>query len=280
MLGALAAIAARGQNPDVRIAGTLSNKPLLIELVHAIKAKKGLQIAFTTDLTSVQAVDAVANEKVDIALITRALTGEDRASYPAVNLNTIPVGMEVVALGVSGDLWDAGVKTITKETMRAIYEQKITNWKDAGGPDEKITLFNFEQGLGVWEMFAEWLYGDNRKAPLPKVEIMGSSKDARDSLEFTPGAIAPLAAPVVDGVRCHALAIDLGERLAKPVPEVVASGTYPIVRPINAVTIDRPALAIRAVTEFLTGKEGQALLNKCGDMGLDAVPKKKSNPYF
>jgi len=273
-------IPAWGQAPDVRIAGTLSTKPLLVDVVKVMKEKKGLQVALATGLTSQDALDAVATGKVDIALITKPLTGEDRAEYPSIELVTVPIGMEVVAIGVSNDLWNGGVNTITKAMMRDVYEQKVTNWQAAGGPDEKITMFNFQQGLGIWEIFAEWLYGDNRKAPLPKVDKVATSEDARDSLEFTPGAVVPLAAPLADGTRCHALAIDLGEKIAKPTVEGVASGSYPLVRPITAVVVGRPALLTRTVTEFLTGPEGQALLKKSGALGVEAVPKPKPNPYY
>jgi phosphate transport system substrate-binding protein len=272
-------LVAWGQDPDLRIAGTLSTKPLLTVLARVMKDTKGLRVAISNAVVSTDGIDAVATGKVDIALITKPLTGEDRSQYPEMELVTVPIGMEVVALGVSNDLWDTGVKTVTKETMRKIYEQKITNWHTADGPDEKVRLFNMEQGQGVWEIFAEWLYGDNRKAALPKIDKVATNEDARDALEFTPGAIAALASPLVDGSRCHALAIDLGEHLAKPTPEDVASGAYPMVRPIIAVLVGRPALATRAVTDYLTGPDGQALVRKTGNMGLDAVPKPPPAPY-
>jgi phosphate transport system substrate-binding protein len=272
----------RGQDaePDVRIAGPISTKPLLTALVRAMKEEKGLTIAIDTGLTSADAVDALAQEKAGIALMTRPLTGEERAQYPQFDLFTTPIGMEVVALGISNDLWEAGLHSVTKDAMRSIYEQKVTNWKEVGGPDEKITFLNPEQGLGIWEIFAEWLYGDNRKAPLPKVEKVNTGEDARDDLEFIPGAIAPIAAPLADGTRCHALGIDPPGKVARPTPEDVAKGAYSIARPILAVTVGQPVLAIRTVTEYLTSPAGQALLRKYGALGADAVPKPSPNPYF
>jgi len=268
------------KQPDVRIAGPASTKPILTGIVSIMKKDKGLLIGISTDFTSSEALDALAQEKADIALITRPLGLDDRAEYPYVDFQTVPVGMEVVALGVSSDLWDAGLHTITKEAMRDIYERKTTNWKNAGGPDEKINFVNFKQGQGIWEIFAEWLYGDNRKAPIPKVQYVGTNDDARAALEFTPGTIAPLDAGFVDGSRCHALDIDLPERIARPMAEDVAAGIYPLVRPIFAVVICRPSLAIRTVTEFFISPSGQELVKKSGAMGMDAAPKPTPNPYY
>ena len=281
----LAALSAPGQEekagePDVRIAAPISTKPLLEAVAQAMKRESGLQIAVTASLTSLDALEALAEKKVDIAFLTKPLTGDQRAQYPELELVVVPIGMEVVALGVSNDLWDAGVHTISQKNMRAIYEQKITNWSQIGGPNEKLSLFSFEQGGGVWEILADWLYGDNRKAPFPKVDNMATSQDARDTLEFTPGAIVPLGAGFVDGARCHALGLDLPKGIARPAAEDIASGSYPIVRPINAVVVGRPILATRAVTEFLTGPAGQALVKRSGALGLEAVPKAPADPFF
>jgi hypothetical protein len=34
------------------------------------------------------------------------------------------------------------------------------------------------------------------------------------------------------------------------------------------------------VTEFMTGPAGQALVKKAGNLGLEAVPKARANPYY
>jgi phosphate transport system substrate-binding protein len=265
---------AEGQErPDVRIAASISVQPMLTAASRILKEEKGLVVAINTHLTSVDDLDDLSAGTADLAFITKPLTGSDRARYPEMELVVVPVGMEVVALGVSDDLWDAGIRTIKAETMRDIYEQKIKNWKELGGPDEKITLFSFEEGSGVWEIFATWLYGDARKAPLPKVDNVANSQDARDALEFTPGAIAPIGASMVDNDRCHALALDIADKEIGPTAEQVASGAYPMVRPMLAVCNGRPTLNIRVVTEFLTGDEGQRLVKGSGALGLDAVPK-------
>jgi len=44
--------------------------------------------------------------------------------------------------------------------------------------------------------------------------------------------------------------------------------------------VGRPSLAVRAVTEFLTGPAGQEMVRKSGDLGADAVPKPSpDSPY-
>jgi phosphate transport system substrate-binding protein len=285
---AIAILSAHGQEDqkgqpaghvDVRIVGPVSTKPLIAGLARAVAQASGIQIGGRFSLTNAGTLDALAQGDADLVLLTKPLTGEERADYPDLDLVVIPIGMEVVALGVSADLWNAGVHAISPATMREIYEQKITNWKAVGGPDEKIMLFNFAEGGGVWEVFAQWLYGDNRKAPIPKVQSAANSEDARDDLEFTPGGIVPIGAGFVDGSRCHALGLDLPGGIVAPTSEAVAANRYPIVRPIIAVVIGRPTLGIRAVTDYLTSPAGQALVKKTGALGLDAVPQAPKPDY-
>jgi phosphate transport system substrate-binding protein len=271
--------------PDVRISTTVSTRALVTAVGRAIGAAGGPHIIVSSNLTSANTLEDIAQSKADIAFITKPLSGEDRARYPEVEYFGTAVGMQVVALGVSSDLWDAGLHAITEDATRDIYEQKITNWKTVGGPDEKIELFSFEEGAGIWEILADWLYGDARKAPIPNVQKNSNSQDARDALEFGAGTIALMGAGLVDNSRCHALSITISGTAVPPTAAMVASGAYPLVRPLIAVSVGRPVNAIRQVTEFLASPAGQALIKADGSLGLDAVPKppedsaKKSDYY-
>jgi phosphate transport system substrate-binding protein len=264
---------------DVQIVGPYSTNQICQGVARSLKDQAGLNIGTKMKLTNAEALDTLAQGSADIALLTGTLSGLQRASYPDLDLVEIPIGMEVVAIGISTDVWQSGLHALPPDKMRDIYEQKIKNWKEVGGPDEAITFYNFEQGAGIWEIFAEWLYQDNRKAPLPKVQSVENSADARDDLEFTPGAIVPIGAAYVDGSRCHSLGILLAGGASFPTVADVAAAKYPMVRPINAVVVGRPTLGIRKVTEFLTSAAGQAMVKQTGALGLDSVPKPPPSQY-
>src|SRR6187402_3089955 len=48
------------------------------------------------------------------------------------------VGEDAVALIVSKDVYEGGVRSLTKQQAKDVYESKVTNWKDLGGPDQRI----------------------------------------------------------------------------------------------------------------------------------------------
>lgn len=47
------------------------------------------------------------------------------------------------------------VSEVTAEQAVAIYNGKITNWKELGGDDAPITLYTREDGSGTRETFVE-----------------------------------------------------------------------------------------------------------------------------
>ncbi len=281
---------AQERPPDVRISAVLSTSDLARDWVRALKQQTKLEVVLTTGSMNADVIDDLAQHRADIAIISRPLTLEDRSQYSDLTLYPVPLGMQAIAIATSDDLWDAGVRSITREAMRDIYEGKTTNWQDLPhGPNENVILYNtmplvtFERtvprgqemassGQGIWETFAEWLYGDARKAPLPKTEQLANSGNVADALEFASGAIAPVAAAYADGYRCHALGIQVDSRVIYPSAKTVADQSYPIARPIIAVVLDQPNLNNRVVTDFLTGPKGQAILRKNGDYGREAVP--------
>ncbi len=67
----------------------------------------------------------------------------------------------------SPDVWNGGVKSLSAQQVRDIYEKKITNWSDVGGPELLITFYNKEPGRGTWEVIANV----SSKQPLWRIPI-------------------------------------------------------------------------------------------------------------
>ena len=124
-----------------------------------------------------------------------------------MKFNPIPVGEDAVALIVSPDVWQGGVRALSRAQMKEIYEGRVTNWKDVGGPDRRIVFFNKEPGRGTWEVFAHWLYGDAKKAPPVSFREVGANEEARNKVGSTRGAISQLSASWADGKTVFALGL-------------------------------------------------------------------------
>lgn len=248
------------------------------EAVFKLRNEMGLDLMVTEDVpssegTSTGGIALLGTGKVQIAMSSRALTVQDRSKYPDITFTSIYLGEQTVAVAVSRDVWESGVRSVSREQLQGIYEGKITNWKQLGGEDQKILFFNRQIGKGAWEVYAEWLYHDNRKAPLGRFQAIAEDIDVRDAVELSTGAIAPLSPVWIDGKNLFALAL-IEEQGGDPVPPTaqnIIEGKYKMSRPLYFFIDDKPAKQVKAMVDFMTGDGGQEILKKHGFLGRKAI---------
>ena len=256
----------------LRIVGSPTVNLPVAEAAQILRTERGLEIQISTTGGSMAGLVAVGEGNAEIAMSSRALTAEDRATYPEINFTEIHLGEQVVALGVAKEVWEGGVHALSSAQARAIYESRKRNWREAGGPDQKIGFYNFEEGHGTWELFAQWLYGDARKASSGGFPTIASDAEARNILEFTPGAITQISPLFLDGLRSHALALTQDDgSIVAPSAENVAMKKYPITRPLFLVINDKPTREVKVMTDFMRGARGQELMKKYGFYSADAL---------
>ncbi len=234
----------------------------LIGMLPALR-DADIELKIYSEASSATAIHSLRDARVEVVITVRPLTAAERAVDPSKLLKEYPIGLHAVAVMVSPDVWAAGVRSLNKQQLRGIYEQEITNWKEVGGPDLPIKFYSYDKGKGIWEQFATWIYGDLRKAPLPKTDIVVNGMDARNTLAFTKGGMA-LAAPVwANGKDAFALAIEDEEgRSVEPTTTTLSSRRYPLVRELFAIFSDRPVGARKRFLEYLLSPDGQEVLRK------------------
>jgi phosphate transport system substrate-binding protein len=214
--------------------------------------------------TSTTAIAAVGSGLAQLAVVTRPVTAGERAEYSKVRLEVAPFAYQVLGLVVSRDVWQSGVRALTREQVQRIYEGEIKNWQALGGENRPIKFFNPEPGRGVWEMFTTWVYGDSRKAPLgDDFEKVSSEEETRNIVEFHGGALSVVSTVRIDNENVYALAIKshTGE-LEQPTIEAVQADKYPLGRRIDFVTAERPTGPLRQIIEFMQSAAGAEILRR------------------
>lgn len=262
----------------VRISGAGTLALVVADAAQILRAERGIPIQISTAGGTGAGINALGEGTADIAMASRPVSVEERSDHPDVQFSEIYVGEQIVALAVAQDVWEAGVHVLTRAQARQIYEQKVTNWKEFGGPKEKIAFFNFEEGRGAWEIFAQWLYGDAKRAPLGRFPTIASNEEARNTLEFTPGSMTQISPSFVDEQRSHALAIRLDPNAdtLKPTLENVAAKRYGLTRSMFLVVNDKPTLNIKIVVDFLLSERGGELMKKHGFYPAAAIEALRS----
>jgi phosphate transport system substrate-binding protein len=228
--------------------------------------QQGIEVKVTTEPSggSSAGISSLGAGSAEVALSTRGLNSQDRAEAPARGLTETEIGFQALALVVARDVWESGVRAISREQVRGIYEGKITTWKALGGEDRAIKFYNPAQGDGTWEFFVTWVYGEVRKAPLgEEFERVSGAEETRNSVEFNAGSLSVVPPKWVDGKGTFALGIrdERGAEVA-PTIENIRTRSYPLTRPLLLITAGRPAGEIRRFVEFMRGPEGQELVKK------------------
>jgi phosphate transport system substrate-binding protein len=206
---------------------------------------------------------------VQVGMISKHVSEDDRAKYPAVNFKEIHIGEDAVALIVSKDVWEGGVKALTTQQVQDIYESKVTNWKELGGKAQRIAFFNKEPGRGTWEVFVHWVYGSPKKAPQVSFPEVGGNEETRNKVSGTRGALSQLSASWADGQKVFALGIKGDDgAVVSPTNENIANKKYPLSRPLFILTNGGPQGAAKTLVELVLSDRGQELVKKHGYLRL------------
>jgi len=265
LLIAGAALTLAAAPAPLRVNGSTTVNPVVVEASEILRAERGLAIQIDTQGGSSGGMAALGEGRAEVAMISRPLSPEDQAHYPKARFTATRIGLDGVALVVSRDLWQGGVRALSKAQVRGLYEGKVKNWKEIGGPDRRVVFFNKEAGRGTWEVFAHWLYGDLKAAPLVTLPEVGSNEEGRSKVSATPGSISQLSAAWADSKRIFAVGIRQDDgRVILPTPAAILNGTYPLSRPLMLVTNGSPQGAAKVLLDLLVSPRGQALVRKHG----------------
>ena len=272
-LGLLGAPVAPGSEV-LRINGSTTVNLPVAEAAEILRAERKLAIEVDTQGGSSGGISMLGDGQVQLGMISKHLTATDRAKYPRADYREIRIGEDAVAMIVSKDVWDGGVRALSKEQLRGIYEGRNTNWKELGGPAQRIAFFNKEPGRGTWEVFAHWVYGDAKKAPRASFPEVGGNEETRNKVGSTRGALSQLSSSWADGKRVFALALkdDSGATVAATA-ENIADGKYPMSRPLFLLSDGEPKGAAKELVDFVLGPRGQALVRKHAYLSLDQLKR-------
>jgi phosphate transport system substrate-binding protein len=259
----------------LKINGSTTVNLPVAEASEILRAEQKLDIQVDTQGGSSGGISMLGEGLVQMGMISKHISEDDRKKYPQCAFKEIHIGEDAVALIVSKDVWDNGVRTLSKAQAKAIYEGRITNWKDVGGTkSQRIAFFNKEPGRGTWEVFVHWVYGNPKTAPQVSYPEVGGNEETRNKVASTRGAISQLSSSWADGTKVFALALigDDGQPV-QATEENIANRKYPMSRPLFVLTNGEPANEAKIMVDFLLGERGQALVKKHGYLPLKVLAK-------
>ncbi len=205
---------------------------------------------------------ALIDGRCDIADMSRFMKPDEFTK--AVGNGILPVAHVVAMDGVCVVLHPSNpVTALTSAQIRDIYMGKVTNWSQVGGAPMPIVVISRDSSSGTYETF-ETLVMQKQKMG-PSVEYVNSNPQAQARVKTTRGAIGYVGLGFLDS---SVKAIKVDQIL--PTRQTIASGTYPVSRPLFMFTNGYPKLGSmvhRFVTFYLT-ERGQELVEAKGFVPL------------
>lgn len=162
------------------------------------------------------------------------------------------------------------VETLASEDIKSIYSGKITNWNEVGGEDNKIMAFQRPADSGSQTIMEKFM-GDSPLLPALKEEVAGmgdvmeevaSYRNYKNSIGYSFRFFTTGMNP---NEKIKLISLDGVE----PSPENIASGKYPYVVNLYAITVkDNPKKSVQPMLEWMQGPEGQKLIEEVGYIPL------------
>jgi phosphate transport system substrate-binding protein len=201
---------------------------------------------------------ALIDGRCDIATMSRFM--KDKEFQSAVAKNVFPVAHAVAMDGVCIIVHPSNpVTALTTEQVRDIYKGKNKNWKELGGPDMEIVMVSRDTSSGTYETFHEKVM--NKEEMAKNVEYVNSNPQAHARVKTTAGAISYVGLGFID-IDVKALKIDG----IQPTKRTIASGTYPVARPLFLFTNGYPKLGsmVFKFCTFYLSEKGQEIVEAKG----------------
>jgi phosphate transport system substrate-binding protein len=154
---------------------------------------------------------------------------------------------------------DINISNVTMEQLAGIFTGEIKNWKDVGGPDLPIEVINRDETSGTygafWELVCEKKYGKEVKYTKNAV-VAKENGEVAAKVASTPHAIGYVGMGFVTDVK--PIEVD---KIA-PTRETIASGAYPVARPLYMFTNGYPKLGspLHAIVTLHLTKKGQEII--------------------
>lgn len=247
----------------LRVSGSTTVNPVAADAAQALKGT--LDVTVDAQGGSAGGIAQLAAGQVEIAMSSKEVGEDDRKQFPKVRFTPTQIGADAVGIVVRREVIDGGLRSVDRSQLQRIFEGRVKNWKELGGPDLDVFVYDKEPGRGTREVLDKFLYGKGANAPpppdSPRYAIVGGNEETRSKLISTEGSVGPLSSSFVAGVEQLALlAIDGVE----PTVKTIEDGSYPLARPLFLIT-DGPATgAAKQFIDYVLAPAGQTLVTKHG----------------
>jgi phosphate transport system substrate-binding protein len=204
-----------------------------------------------------QGIQNLIEKKVAIAVSSRPLNSRERQA----NLQAVPIARDAIAIVVGSDNPFQG--SLTLDQLKQIYQGKITNWSQVGGPNLSIKVINRAASSGTESFFRDVVLLGEAFAPdsdnfvtLPRDETTPMLQALQNN-GIGYATVAQVANQKT--VRLVAIAdVDPTDQAA------IKAGKYPLSRIVYLVMPQQTSPAVQEFVDLALSQQGQDLIQRVG----------------
>ena len=207
-------------------------------------------------------VKGIAYGGFHIGMASRPLSSSELEKWP--NLQTTTIGRDGVAVAINKSLFDAGVKGLTLVQIAQIWRGDVVNWRELGGPDLPILLYDRERGSGTRDAFLGTIFGDQEPTMTDVAGVFVGNEDILSAITENSGAVSILS---LGWLRADVVGVNIVNNMGEaiePTVENVNNGRYPISRDLNFITDSSLSDNGSQFIQYVLSPEGQALVAEAG----------------
>jgi phosphate transport system substrate-binding protein len=179
---------------------------------------------------------------------------------PDANLWVAPVGQDGLAIVVDTA---NPISFLSFDDLRAIFQGRIANWSELGGPDLPLTVVSRESGADTRLLLNALVMEDRRTTLGARMALSGQT--VLEIVGSTPGAIGYVSMAQVDHrVRVVPIADQKTDPPVLPTPETVGAGQYPLRSTIMLAGLQPPdeSSIYRDWFAWMQSPAGQAIVGQ------------------
>ena len=253
----------------IQIKGSDSEVNLVQRLAEVFMKKHPDANIAVTGGGSGTGIAALINKTTDIANSSREIQPKEEEAAKSAGVQ--PFRIVMATDGISVVTHPANpISKLTLEQLGKIFKGEITNWKEVGGKDAKISLYGRQSNSGTYVFFREFVvkadYSPHMKAMNGNAQIIEALKKDQEGIGYVAvGYVVNEKGKVMPGVKIVNISKDGQSEAFSPAKiENVMSKKYPITRPLNHYTNGKPSGKLLDFIKFELSKEGQEIIRKEG----------------
>ena len=153
------------------------------------------------------------------------------------------------------------IESLTLEQLRAIYQGRMGNWKDVGGPDAPVILYGRENSSGTYACSRSTC--SRAGISRPRCSRSGTAAVV-NAVVSDERAWVSAATPMRRVSACVPLRAGAGAAAVLPTVATIDDGSYPLARGLFFYLRGEPEGPAKEFVDFCLGAEGQELVSEVG----------------